>query len=1008
MAEEECKMFDEAKQKQDLKWLDDTERTDRSLQQQVFASFNGLDRLAVFLTDLHGSLEKKQVARMSEQAAQNNAMDFMHKATTEAAQMHASGDSAQVAITQVDIDNPPAALQDAVSDDESNNAALRIISYAGGSFPHESGTVNLRHGRDGSAYPGAFGKAVSIHFKAVIDQVKPWSCILDLGSGGPRDNIVVLADGLDLVFQIFVGSDGTSSELRAANALQTSSDADSMRRFLLTITPKGEMKIWVGDGDPTVKKQNCDVPRLVKRHMYYVGSSSLQNYAPLHGTIADLMVWSGGTGLDWAEMEELMQGEKIDRKLVMSVMNKYDPERPLPAKPDLQVGSSLGSCLPRDLQVKEAFNDREGQVNVAMPIAAMLRACFVLLKVPATNKIKEAMTKSLKDYLMVGRLLSLVTLCGPFDCCIAAKFMRTMSAALRLAPSQSKTEVEQVVVFDLLAKYYAKLCGTVVRAVSQQDNPTLAARGRLTATEFARLAATILSTIPFCTDGPILQPEAKVQNSFFQKCYLRLMPISIVKSLMQMALDSSMSSSSDDKSREDMEQANQMWELLRVTMSALLDKCPPMKYDIFMMFSSHVVNGSPSLRQSFLSGVLTQMKQAEDKSKLQQGLGDISLMPEPEPMLPIANKVEGPERTVAYARCEVLIVTYPPRPSSWIQVQDPSSSTPFLACVVSNKQLMILDASAAGYPKNPTFVQQRDLRDLTRIIRGVANQVIYVGLLSRRAGEGEADGLTEEFMVLLCHRESDRSEILGALHSLSVVPGGDIYSRVPLQTDQIFRKALDTIVVDAPMLMTFAMHEVNGVSELRLFVLTANQFYEITVSFENWFPADQNPEEAGSESDKEVAEDDLSKQAESGTGGSKHKKGDEEAMLAGIFGGVGETSGAAKRLKQQIDEVMKGKKRARNHPKNVGDEQVEIILKVSPPGAPINPRRMAVLEKLAFYPDDIPKMALNFEDGDKVTMVFFDDATRETWKRTLIGHLTRPDQSGSKWVRSYGGKNHGR
>jgi len=430
--------------------------------------------------------------------------------------------------------------------------------------------------------------------------------------------------------------------------------------------------------------------------------------------------------------------------------------------------------------------------------------------------------------------------------------------------------------------------------------------------------------------------------------------------------------------------------------SAVLVKCPKMKYDIFMIFSTHIVAGSASFRQSFLSGVLAQMKQAEDKSKLQESMGDSAAVPPPDVACAIGAPIEGPERTIAYARCEVLYE------DQWLQVADPSSTSPFLTCVVTNKALMIIDASQGGYPENPTIIQHRDLRDMTRLIRGAASQVIYIGLMTRNGGE--------RFMVLVCHRDGDRGEVLGALHSLSMPNGGDNSSKVPLQTDQAFKLAMDQIVGEAPLLAAFAKREVGDVQALRFFVLTDHQLYEIVTSFEYWLPAEQ-AEDAGSESDREEQgnEDDMTKAQAGGDSGAKHKKNEEEDMMGDMFGGGGDSGAQSKQLKMQIEEVKKTKEKARQKEKipkldPTGqyiaslDKSVEAIMKAEPV------RQMSSLEKVAFFPEGTPKMTLNFEGGAKVTMVFFDDTAREHWKRIIVAQLTRSDQApGSKWIRNFHG-----
>jgi len=284
--------------------------------------------------------------------------------------------------------------------------------------------------------------------------------------------------------------------------------------------------------------------------------------------------------------------------------------------------------------------------------------------------------------------------------------------------------------------------------------------------------------------------------------------------------------------------------------------------------------------------------------------------------------------------------------------------------------------------------------------------VIYIGLLTREKGE--------EFMVLVCHRESDRRTILGSLHSLSMPLGGDHSTRVPLQTDSTFKKAFKNSVADPPILTSLAMREVGDTTEMKLFVLTENQFFEISTNFEHWEPAEHG-QEAGSESDRESGgEDDAARPLEDSKAGG-NKKHDDEAMLSGIFGGSSGQSSQAKELAAMADEIMLEKKRARQKGRQKDPDKkhlwalsglndkaidpVDLVLKLS------GMRQMNNLEKCAFYQDGIRKIGLNFGEADKVNIIFFDDLTRETWKRAIVAQLTRPDQGANKWVRKFGGGN---
>lgn len=1001
MAAEEVKMWDEARMKRDLKALNDIERSDRATQQQVFAAFNGLDRVATFLLDLYGTAEKKQSVRRTEQAAQEKARDFLENSKTEAKQR-----AEKEAAANAQGDDGQLQLEDDRSDSDGDaDQNVIIATYPGGVFP-AAGNVELRGGKDGSASAGAFGNAISIAFTAMAFKPNSGMAIADIGNGSPSDNILVLCDVSDLVFQIYVGTDGDFSELRAPGAITTPDPAGKTRRFLLTISERGSMKIWMGEGqaegNPIAEKENQHVPRVQKRRRYYVGCSHFPEYGHFEGNISDFKIWNGA--MDWAAlMEESAGGEKIDRKTVMRVMNRFDPNKPNPVKPELQMGSALGCNVPRELQIREEFADYEGRLNVAAPIAAMLRACFSLLKVPSGEQMRVAMETALKDQMMIGRLLMLVKMCGPFDFCVAAKFMRLMSLALTLPASATEESVDLIALYNLLADYCNSLCQTAVRAVQQQDSIVLEQRGCMLATDMARLASTIVRTVPFCSNGFNDGPAA--QTIFHEICLERLMPLSVVKSLLQMAMDASKSVKEgappgDDKAKQEAEQLNQMWELLRLMLSTLLDKCPKLKYDIFMIFSTHIVNGAASLRQSFLTGVLAQIKQASDTKSIQQHVGDTAIEP-PEPRLTIGKPLEGPERTVGFAKCEAF-VQQPATASTnsggnWLPVFNPLSPTPFLACVVTNKVFMIIDASVAGYPRNPKVIEKRDIRDLTRLVRGSGSQMLYVGLMSRNGGE--------EFIVLLCHRESDRTEMQGCLQALSIPPAGDSSMKVPVQTDQIFKKAVEMVSADAVTLMSFALAEAKGSEKrtLQLFVLSETQLHQFYVQFQFWTPAEQ-AEEAGSESEDEASDEEggpKQKREE------KHDKKDEgDQALAGMFGQKGDSK--AKELLAQAEEIDKAREKARGKEKKVKDEDgiekepQDVLLDL------VQSWQISQMEKVAFYPESTPKMALDFEGGSKVIIVFFDDVTRETWRRTLIATMQRPDQSGSKWVRSFGGKSNGR
>ena len=63
------------------------------------------------------------------------------------------------------------------------------------------------------------------------------------------------------------------------------------------------------------------------------------------------------------------------------------------------------------------------------------------------------------------------------------------------------------------------------------------------------------------------------------------------------------------------------------------------------------------------------------------------------------------------------------------------------------------------------------------------------------------------------------------------------------------------------------------------------------------------------------------------------------------------------------------------------------------------PRKLAKLSKVSFLPDKMPKMQLGFAVEDNVMIEFFDDMSRENWKRCLMQALSK--EGTENWKRSY-------
>jgi hypothetical protein len=495
------------------------------------------------------------------------------------------------------------------------------------------------------------------------------------------------------------------------------------------------------------------------------------------------------------------------------------------------------------------------------------------------------------------------------------------------------------------------------------------------------------------------------------------MPVHVVQSFLQLALqaDAEDTSGKVQKTAKDFEQQDQIWELLKVLISALLDQCPKMKYDVFLIISQNVVTGKTPVRQSFLQGVLQQMKQSEQAKKLESfapppraaAIEDAEEVPRMDSKTdsrardgqPVAHKKKERERTVMLAKVECFSTD-----KRWIQASNPSSQNPFLALVVTTKAIMVIDASVDGYPEKPTILHEthRDVTEMTRIVKGATNQVVHIGLA--RSGHWE-DG--EEFITVICHRETERNGLLSALRAQSIPRGAPQFFKVPLFPDSVFKKALEDTSVQPPFLMaTYLMCEDRGEKSLKLLVLLEGSLYVIKSNFEKWMPPDiAISEEIGSDSGGEDSGgEDGGMKTE--VGANSKKKAEDEQMLGAIFAGGGANDPA----RVEAENLHKNRQKARA--KGTGQKMEDALKGESEDGllSVTNTIRIDNLEKVAFYPDFPPRMALTYEDEnpdsaarmfgvstERMVLIFFDEFTKEAWKRHVISLLQKKTGEASKW-----------
>jgi len=962
VCDRERPMWDEERMKSDLRYLSDIERDDRNMQQRIFGQYAGLGRVVNFLEGLFADEGTRKRALMEETTAVTSAQHFVDAArATASACWEESQRAGGSGVADLQTWRPAAAgeLADRGEDSDSDSGGggseveAAALEWSGGCFDGEGeGVVDL--GSPPYSYEGELGGAMSIFFVARWDALNPRSRILDFGSGCPKDNIIIgnQAQYGNLVFEFFTGTSEIPCRMVALDCITVG----STNKYLCTISANGHMKVFVNGTLIGERSVGC-TPKLLPRNNLYLGRSQWSSSALFKGQIFELKVWQA-KALEWDDVmkddNEEEEGDvdvsEVDRTLLMKVFLGLDaPLEELPQKQELLGGLSASAPTQRQDINEQIFDDeREALINKAYPVSALLRICYAMLKVPANEKSRKDMAQMICSQLVVTRLQTMVGLVGVFSLRVAAKFLRLISCALELPPSETTAKPDIVVVAAIMASYYGKICHAATGAVWQEEDQELRKRGAELCREIARMASVACRSMPLCSISDV----KPLQSLFVELCLERLVPISVVKSILKMLIN-------DSKPAQDGSEGmgEEMWELSRLVLSQMLDGCKKMKYPILRAFSENLVSSHVSLRPSFLSALLAESRQGYEKTQVENYLNS-----ELRSEKLAGGRGGGVERVVMSVKVHVVVSGTP------LVVHDARHSEACFVCMVTNKGLYVIDATASSYPERPSIVQQKGLDDMTRLVKGEASQVLSIGWIASGWGEYDASLLNEQFMTLICHSEVQREELFSTLHVLSEPPGGQFRHRVLIQSDSVFRAAIENTLAESASLMAFVLAE----ARLELFILSDGHVYQCAVHFGRWQPPYEDDTEEQAQQDDSPSGADASAQANKPGGGT----GSEADAIA------------ARRLKARMrfESSLPG-----------GVERQSKLITLSHP-----PRPLAQLDKVAFYPDKQPRMALFFET-ETVEVVFLDDTTRERWRKCLMAQLGRLGE-GSSWSRSYEGQ----
>lgn len=695
---------------------------------------------------------------------------------------------------------------------------------------------------------------------------------------------------------------------------------------------------------------------------------------------------------------------------------------------------------------KKLFADEaEGSISPALNISALLRMCNALLNHAVSEGIHGDMRQFLIDPMMITRLLSLLSLCSPLDCNVVAKFCRVMSCVVR-APvyrggpqSQHQQEVVKnaALVLDMLAMWMRRLFAPALLAMQSTEEDVQASRpedltvrqcGQLLCMELVRLAEVINRTVTLMG----FSPDAAARKRCVKHCFLRWMPSSVTRSIVEMMLHEPATTSEALTSAVagTLSGQSELRELCANSLSLqLLSAGRNATYDLLETISKAMTMNQGTVRSSFLSGLLQQATNRRKQAKLEAAFARQRV--EQAGAVPASGRSRGPGPSKAHVEDdeeesddddEVV----PEKVMMLVEMEVSLDGKVFpTAMVVTNQAVKLLSGEASKVkniddPK-PLFIWK--YMNMSRLVRGYVEQMLVVGWVKRYSDASGKEKVREDFLICMCHHPRDRDELLRTLHHMScVVPGGGIENRCPLQFDQNFRQALTTIADSDISSVVFAMRTTPE-KKLSLFALTVMNLFEFKVDWGIWVgsPPFDTDEDLLAEDEDKVAAMQVGHEDEEGQEALRPKR-NAERISGTQFEGFLKSADSRKKSKKKgravdADAIEKDRFDAReasegraldplNFPAPQSGQQPNYKelsknrIRDKLLGTKYFKVKLDTLELVAFSPGTHPKLRLDFQDVRGVNIEFFHDDTREVWRRCLASSLAQNDPEKS-WSRRF-------
>eukprot|EP00434_Breviolum_minutum_P019392 symbB.v1.2.017098.t1/scaffold1319.1/size197804/3 len=303
LMEEETKPWDEEKMRKNLAYLDNMEEEDRRVQQEIFTSANGAQRIELFLGGLYPSQTAKTQARVLEAAMIKEGVKLVEDSKISAAESD----------TEDDFD-----LRSESSESEAGGVLTQaaVIDMPARDFSGSKRDImafeDLRQ-----TFMGRFQTSFSILFTARWDSFNHWSSIVDFGNGPAQENIVIANQGRlnSLVFEVYRNGQRYAVTCPAVLNLHETCT------YLCTISEDGVMCIQSNGeiiGQCTGLPNNGGSRGYARKYLY-VGKSCWPDRDMFHGRIQELKVFNGQT-VDWHEVVDTVFEEGqvgFDRPFLM-------------------------------------------------------------------------------------------------------------------------------------------------------------------------------------------------------------------------------------------------------------------------------------------------------------------------------------------------------------------------------------------------------------------------------------------------------------------------------------------------------------------------------------------------------------------------------------------------------------------------------------------------------------------------------------------------------------------